>query len=100
MPEIVLSECRHSSVSDAGEVDAAYHTLFRCNVKMIRHDYPHMHRYLQRLNWGEKAFRDYTNFSHIKKGYAGVGKGNRAERTGASHPAIGCLTDPIPNNPS
>lgn len=26
--------------------DVAYHTLFRCNLKMIRHDYPHLHEWL------------------------------------------------------
>lgn len=56
--------------------DAAYHTMFKCNVRMIRHDYPRLHAWLRRLYWDESdetnggAFgSSTTNFEHIKKGY-------------------------------
>ncbi|KAF2095206.1 transferase [Rhizodiscina lignyota] len=50
--------------------DAAYHTTFKCNLKMIRHDYPRLHDWLRRLYWNERAFRDTTYFDIIKRGYA------------------------------
>ncbi|RYP67350.1 hypothetical protein DL771_007294 [Monosporascus sp. 5C6A] len=33
--------------------DAAYHTVFLCNLKSIRHDYPHLHLWLRRLYWDQ-----------------------------------------------
>ncbi|KAI4210222.1 MAG: hypothetical protein LQ351_006900 [Letrouitia transgressa] len=56
--------------------DAAYFTLFGCNLRMIRDErhYPLLHAWLRRLYWGEdrhnNAFRATTNFKHIKWGYA------------------------------
>ncbi|KAI4252157.1 MAG: hypothetical protein LQ352_004441 [Teloschistes flavicans] len=55
--------------------DVAYHTLFKCNLKMIRHDYPNMHDWLRRLYWDTSAetnagaFRKTTDFKAIKEGY-------------------------------
>jgi putative glutathione S-transferase len=31
--------------------DVAYHGIFRCNLKMVRHDYPNLHLWLRRLYW-------------------------------------------------
>lgn len=33
--------------------DIAYYTLFKCNLKMIRTDYPRLHAWLRRLYWSE-----------------------------------------------
>lgn len=33
--------------------DMAYYTMFKCNLKMIRTDYPHLHAWLRRLYWSE-----------------------------------------------
>jgi hypothetical protein len=30
-----------------------YYTLFKCNLKMIRSDYPRLHAWLRRLYWSE-----------------------------------------------
>lgn len=57
--------------------DVAYFTIFKCNLKMIRHDYPNLHDWLRRLYWdttegGESnggAFHDTTHFRPIKEGY-------------------------------
>ncbi|KAM0704050.1 hypothetical protein Q7P35_008282 [Cladosporium inversicolor] len=59
--------------------DPAYHTMFRCNLKMIRHDYPHIQKWLMHLYYDETdetrgAFRDTTYFDAIKRGYAGASK--------------------------
>ena len=51
--------------------DVGYYTLFRCNMKMIRHDYPHLHRWLLHLYWdgspGETrgAFKETTDFEAV-----------------------------------
>ncbi|OWP02875.1 glutathione transferase [Marssonina coronariae] len=55
--------------------DVAYHTLFMCNLKMIRHDYPHIQKWFLGLYWDESeatrgAFKKSTNFHAIKNGYA------------------------------
>lgn len=50
--------------------DMAYHTLFKCNLKMIRHDYPGIHKWLRVLYWDEGeetrgAFRSTTYADHV-----------------------------------
>ena len=48
--------------------DVAYHNIFKCNLKMIRHDYPRLSRWLRNLYWdGGKilnghAFKETTYF--------------------------------------
>lgn len=49
--------------------DPVYHQHFKCNIKMIRHDYPHIHRWLQLLYWKIPGFNETTNFHHIKSHY-------------------------------
>ncbi|OSS45522.1 hypothetical protein B5807_10388 [Epicoccum nigrum] len=62
--------------------DAAYYTLFKCNIKMIRRDYPRLHDWVRHLYWCEGtetnggAFKRSTHFEVIKKGYASVTGGN------------------------
>ena len=50
--------------------DMAYHTLFKCNVKMIRHDYPGIHKWLRTLYWDESeetrgVFKSTTYPDHV-----------------------------------
>lgn len=55
--------------------DAAYFTLFKCNLRMIRYDYPHIHTWLRRLYWDKSeetnggAFGSTTHWNAIKEGY-------------------------------
>lgn len=49
--------------------DPAYYTLFKCNIRSIRHGYPNIHRWMQHLYWNIPAFKDNTDFDHIVKGY-------------------------------
>lgn len=62
--------------------DAAYYTLFRCNLRMIRHDYPRLHAWLRRLYWDRGtatnggAFGKTTYVDCFKAGYAQVQKTN------------------------
>lgn len=55
--------------------DVAYHTLFMCNLKMVRWEYPAIQRWLVGLYWDQSeatrgAFGKSTNWNAIKKGYA------------------------------
>lgn len=51
--------------------DAAYYTLFKCNVKMIRMDYPRLHAWVRRLYWSDGpetaggAFKNSTHFEVV-----------------------------------
>lgn len=55
--------------------DVAYFTLFKCNLKMIRHDYPRLHKWLRNIYWDTSeetnrgAFRITTHFVPIKAAY-------------------------------
>ncbi|EIN11554.1 hypothetical protein PUNSTDRAFT_62356 [Punctularia strigosozonata HHB-11173 SS5] len=56
--------------------DVGYHGAFKCNLKTIRHDYPNLHRWVRNLYWNYPAFKDTTNFDHIKGGYYALKKVN------------------------
>jgi len=51
--------------------DMAYYTIFKCNLGMIRIDYPHIHKWLRILYWGDEsgetrgAFRSTTYPEHV-----------------------------------
>jgi putative glutathione S-transferase len=51
--------------------DVAYYALFKCNMKMIRMDYPRLHAWLRSLYWNEGpetaggAFKKSTDFDVV-----------------------------------
>lgn len=51
--------------------DIAYYTMFKCNLKMIRLDYPRLHAWLRRLYWSDGpetaggAFKNTTHFDLV-----------------------------------
>lgn len=47
--------------------DVVYHQHMKCNLGMIRHDYPVLHAYLRNLYWNVPAFKETTKFDHIKE---------------------------------
>jgi glutathionyl-hydroquinone reductase len=49
--------------------DPVYLQLFKCNIRDIRSGYPAIHCWLRNLYWNVPAFRDTTQFEHIKKHY-------------------------------
>lgn len=49
--------------------DPVYVQHFKCNVRDIRSGYPAIHAWLRRLYWDVPAFRETTQFEHIKKHY-------------------------------
>lgn len=50
--------------------DAAYHGLFKCNLRRIT-DYPHLSRYLERV-LALEGIGDTVNVEHIKAGYYSI----------------------------
>ena len=42
---------------------------FKCNIRDIRSGYPAVHDWMRHLYWTLPAFRDTTNFLHIKNHY-------------------------------
>lgn len=49
--------------------DPVYVQHFKCNIRDIRSGYPAIHRWVRGLYWDLPAFRDTTDFEHIKKHY-------------------------------
>ncbi|KAL4893525.1 ubiquitin-activating enzyme E1 [Aspergillus ambiguus] len=49
--------------------DPVYVQHFKCNLRDIRSGFPALHRWLRRLYWDVPAFRDTTQFEHIKYHY-------------------------------
>ncbi|KKK23257.1 cell wall biogenesis protein, partial [Aspergillus ochraceoroseus] len=49
--------------------DPVYVQHFKCNIRDIRSGYPAIHRWLRKLYWDVPAFRETTQFEHIKKHY-------------------------------
>ncbi|KAJ5897023.1 uncharacterized protein N7473_006422 [Penicillium subrubescens] len=49
--------------------DIVYYNLFKTNRKLIRFDYPNIHRWMQNLYWNISEFRWTTNIGHIKQHY-------------------------------
>jgi glutathionyl-hydroquinone reductase len=49
--------------------DPVYVTFFKCNIRDIRSGYPAIHKWLRHLYWDLPAFRDTTDFFHIKNHY-------------------------------
>ncbi|KAE8144240.1 glutathione S-transferase [Aspergillus avenaceus] len=77
--------------------DVAYYLIFRCNLKMIRHDYPHIDQWYRLLYYDESertrggAFKKTTFFDIYKFGYLkALGK-----RLGSAQTVI--PAGPLPN---
>ena len=49
--------------------DPVYVQHFKCNLGMIRKEYPQLNNWLKRLYWSVPGFRETTNFTHIKENY-------------------------------
>lgn len=49
--------------------DPVYVQHFKCNIGMIRYNYPHIHKWLQHLYWDIPGFKETTHFDHIKFHY-------------------------------
>ncbi|KKA27556.1 hypothetical protein TD95_002400 [Thielaviopsis punctulata] len=49
--------------------DPVYVQHFKCNIRDIRSGYPHIHNWMRHLYWSIPAFKDTTQFEHIKFHY-------------------------------
>lgn len=55
--------------------DPVYVQHFKCNIGMIRTHYPYIHAWLKLIYWKIHAFKDSTDFHHIKCHYTKSHKG-------------------------
>lgn len=49
--------------------DTVYVQHFKCNLGMIRYSYPVLHNWLKNMYWGHAAYKETTDFRHIKENY-------------------------------
>ncbi|KAL0563925.1 S-glutathionyl-(chloro)hydroquinone reductase [Marasmius crinis-equi] len=49
--------------------DIVYHGHFKCNIRNIRYGYPAINAWMKNLYWTNTAFKESTNFEHIKTHY-------------------------------
>lgn len=49
--------------------DPVYVQHFKCNIRDIRSGYPALHKWLRNLYWDVPAFKETTQFEHIKNHY-------------------------------
>ena len=49
--------------------DTVYHYHFKCNLGMIRHDYPQLNNWMKNLYHNVPGFKETTDFKHIKENY-------------------------------
>jgi len=49
--------------------DPVYVRHFKCNIRDIRNGYPAINLWMKKLYWNNPAFKDSTNFDHIKTHY-------------------------------
>ncbi|KAI4129595.1 MAG: hypothetical protein LQ338_002169 [Usnochroma carphineum] len=50
--------------------DTIYQQHFKLMIGSIRHNYPHLHRWLKHLYWKVPGVRETTDFKHIKENYS------------------------------
>ena len=55
--------------STIARFDPVYVQHFKCNIRDIRSGYPALHKWLRHLYWDIPAFKETTQWEHIKKHY-------------------------------
>lgn len=50
--------------------DAIYQQHFKLMMGSIRHNYPHLHRWLKHMYWKVVGVKETTDFKHIKENYS------------------------------
>jgi putative glutathione S-transferase len=59
--------------------DVAYFTIFKCNLRMIRYEYPRLHAWVRGLYWADgrvgRAFRGTVDFDAVSHFRAGKDEG-------------------------
>lgn len=74
--------------------DPVYVQHFKCNIRDIRSGYPAIHRWVRKLYWDVPAFKETTNFEHIKFHYT---KSHKQINQFAITP-VGPLPDVLPKD--
>ncbi|KAL8716754.1 MAG: hypothetical protein Q9225_005946 [Loekoesia sp. 1 TL-2023] len=50
--------------------DTIYQQHFKLMIGSIRHNYPHLHRWLKHMYWKVPGVKETTDFKHIREGYS------------------------------
>ena len=50
--------------------DTIYVQHFKCNLGMIRREYPVLNNWLKGMYWSHPEFKESTDFKHIKENYS------------------------------
>ncbi|KAL8875619.1 MAG: hypothetical protein Q9198_006047 [Flavoplaca austrocitrina] len=50
--------------------DVIYQQHFKLMIGSIRHNYPHLHRWLKHMYWNVAGVKETTDFKHIKENYS------------------------------
>jgi glutathionyl-hydroquinone reductase len=64
-----LTELDVRTYASVVRFDPVYVQHFKCNLGMIRKDYPQLNNWMKRLYWSVPGFRETTDFKHIKENY-------------------------------
>lgn len=64
-----LSELDIRAYATVVRFDPVYVQHFKCNLGMIRKDYPIINAWLRKLYWNVSGFQESTDFRHIKENY-------------------------------
>ncbi|GAB7359708.1 hypothetical protein MBLNU230_g6883t1 [Neophaeotheca triangularis] len=64
-----LTELDIRAYSTIIRFDVVYVQHFKCNLGMVRHDYPVLYAWLRFLYWRHPEFASTTDFRHIKENY-------------------------------
>jgi glutathionyl-hydroquinone reductase len=64
-----LTELDVRTYASVVRFDPVYVQHFKCNLGMIRKDYPQLNNWMKRLYWSVPCFRETTDFKHIKENY-------------------------------
>lgn len=65
----ILTELDVFAYATVVRFDTVYVQHFKCNLGTVRHDYPQVNNWLKNLYWNVPAFRQTTDFKHIKENY-------------------------------
>ncbi|KAK1041015.1 hypothetical protein LTS16_009942 [Friedmanniomyces endolithicus] len=64
-----MTELDVSAYASIVRFDTVYVQHFKCNLGMIRYSYPVLHNWLKCMYFNEEAYRETTEFRHIKENY-------------------------------
>ena len=65
----IITEADVRLYTTIARFDPVYVQHFKCNIRDIRSGYPALHKWMRHLYWDIPAFKETTQWEHIKKHY-------------------------------